>query len=172
MSFAHVWSCECWVYSCSKQVSLQKPCTDVSMPYQCNFNSSGASILRCWIQRLAKQSKAASQPHPVSLSYNYCGTIYALSNKSQQSKSGYQTRSEKERKCVDMADCAVRRQRQAKLQSALEDLLLTIVRIVNEKKEHIPPVVSANTLTFPFDISIAGFASLLTGNNCSMCRKL
>ena len=52
--------------------------------------------------------------------------------------------------------CAVRSQRQVKLQSALEDLLLTIVRIVNEKKEHIPPVVSANTLTFPFDISIAG----------------
>lgn len=51
---------------------------------------------------------------------------------------------------------SVRSQRQAKLQSALEDLLLTVVRIVNEKKEHIPPVVSANTLTFPFDISVAG----------------
>ena len=55
--------------------------------------------------------------------------------------------------------CAVRSQRQARLQAALEDLLLTIVRIVNEKKEHIPPVVSANTLTFPFDISIAGYSS-------------
>lgn len=51
---------------------------------------------------------------------------------------------------------AGRRQRHAKLQSSLEELLSAIVCLVNEKKEHIPPVVSANTLTFPFDISIAG----------------
>jgi len=51
---------------------------------------------------------------------------------------------------------SARAQRQAKLQAALEELLTAIVRIVNDKKEHIPPVVSANTLTFPFDISVLG----------------
>lgn len=52
----------------------------------------------------------------------------------------------------------VRVARAARLQSALEDRLAEIVRTVNAKREHIPPVVSAATVTFPFDISIAGCA--------------
>jgi len=51
---------------------------------------------------------------------------------------------------------AARQQRKVKLQAALEELLTAIVRLVNDKKEHIPPVVSANTLTFPFDVSVVG----------------
>ena len=46
--------------------------------------------------------------------------------------------------------------RAARLQSALEDRLAAIVQAVNAKREHIPPVVSAAVVTFPFDISIAG----------------
>lgn len=57
--------------------------------------------------------------------------------------------------------CAVRQQRHSRLESALESLLTHIVRLVNEKKEHVPPVVVSNTLTFPFDISIAGCVTLL-----------
>eukprot|EP00877_Chromochloris_zofingiensis_P011959 jgi/Chrzof1/7016/Cz02g07220.t1 len=46
--------------------------------------------------------------------------------------------------------------RQSKLQGSVEELLTAIVRSVNDKKDHIPPVVSASTITFPFDISISG----------------
>lgn len=53
---------------------------------------------------------------------------------------------------------AVRAQRQAKLQAALEELMTLVVRTINEKKDHIPPVVSSAVLTFSFDISIAGCA--------------
>lgn len=51
---------------------------------------------------------------------------------------------------------AVRAQRKERLQSDLEAAIATIVRTVNEKKDHIPPVVSSAAVTFPFDISIAG----------------
>jgi hypothetical protein len=51
---------------------------------------------------------------------------------------------------------AVRAQRNAKLQAAVEELLTIVVRTVNDKKEHIPPVVSAKVVTFPFDIIIVG----------------
>lgn len=50
---------------------------------------------------------------------------------------------------------SVRVARAARLQSALEDRLQAIVKTVNSRREHIPPVVSAATVTFPFDISIA-----------------
>ena len=51
---------------------------------------------------------------------------------------------------------AVRSQRSAALQGDLEERLAEIVRSVNERKDHIPPVVSSATVTFPFEISIAG----------------
>ncbi|KAK9826858.1 hypothetical protein WJX81_000664 [Elliptochloris bilobata] len=54
---------------------------------------------------------------------------------------------------------SVRAQRQAKLQAALEELMTLVIRTVNEKKDHIPPVVSSAVLTFSFDISIAGAGS-------------
>jgi autophagy-related protein 101 len=51
---------------------------------------------------------------------------------------------------------AARAQRHTKLQAAVEEGMSFIVRTVNEKKDHIPPVVSSAVVTFPFDISIAG----------------
>lgn len=53
-------------------------------------------------------------------------------------------------------------QRQAKLQSGLQEALTTIVRLVNEKRDHIPPVVSSSPLTFPFDITVVGYVLLVT----------
>lgn len=50
----------------------------------------------------------------------------------------------------------VRSQREAKLQGAVEEALCTIVRLVGEKKDHIPPVLSTAAVTFPFDICVAG----------------
>ena len=61
---------------------------------------------------------------------------------------------------------AARAQRQAKLQAALEELMTLVVRTINEKKDHIPPVVSSAVLTFSFDISIAG-----CGSNTRMCHR-
>eukprot|EP00887_Chlorella_sp_A99_P001068 scaffold14.g1068.t1 len=51
---------------------------------------------------------------------------------------------------------SLRAQRKQAVQAALEDCLATIVRAVNEKKDHIPPVVSGSAVTFPFDITVAG----------------
>lgn len=51
---------------------------------------------------------------------------------------------------------AVRTRRHAKLQAAMEDVMTAIVRLVNDKKDHIPPVTSPAVLTFPFEITIAG----------------
>lgn len=54
--------------------------------------------------------------------------------------------------------------KQKRLQSSLEDALTFIVRSVNEKRDHIPPVVSGSAVTFPFDISLTQPAG---GNNDS-----
>jgi len=55
---------------------------------------------------------------------------------------------------------AVRARRHAKLQTAVEEALLAIICAVNDKKDHIPPVVSPHLVTFPFDITVAGYACL------------
>ena len=52
----------------------------------------------------------------------------------------------------------VRGKRSAALQGELEDRLTEVVRSVNERKDHIPPVVSPATVTFPFEIALAGCA--------------
>lgn len=47
--------------------------------------------------------------------------------------------------------------RHAKLQAAMEGLMAFLIQTISIKKDHIPPVVSTSTVTFPFDISIAGY---------------
>lgn len=59
------------------------------------------------------------------------------------------------------ADGGARRDRKAALEAALEDALTLILSIVNSKRDHIPPVVTQDTVTFPFEISIEG---------CAPCR--
>lgn len=49
--------------------------------------------------------------------------------------------------------------RHAKLQAAMEGLMAFLIQTISVKKDHIPPVVSTSTVTFPFDISIAGYSS-------------
>ena len=51
---------------------------------------------------------------------------------------------------------AVRAKRHAKLQAAVEGALTFVLRTVNEKRDHIPPVTSTGILTFPFEITVAG----------------
>lgn len=54
------------------------------------------------------------------------------------------------------AASSLRAQRRQRLQAAIEEGLTCIVRAVNDKRDHIPPVVSASAVTFPFDIQVAG----------------
>lgn len=46
--------------------------------------------------------------------------------------------------------------RSAQLEAALEEVLTLIVSNVNSKRDHIPPVVTQEIVTFPFEISIQG----------------
>lgn len=43
-----------------------------------------------------------------------------------------------------------------RLQKSMEDLIAYVVLCVNEKKDHIPPVISQSALTYAFDIALAG----------------
>lgn len=50
----------------------------------------------------------------------------------------------------------VRAQRSTQLLAELEECVAAIVGAVNQKKDHIPPVVSSQAVTFPFEIAIRG----------------
>ncbi|GFR42788.1 hypothetical protein Agub_g3751 [Astrephomene gubernaculifera] len=50
----------------------------------------------------------------------------------------------------------VRAARAARLQAALEEQLALVVRRVNDRRDHLPPVLSSAAVTFPFDITFSG----------------
>ncbi len=52
------------------------------------------------------------------------------------------------------SDLQEHHERQVRLQSLLRVVLTQILKHVNDKKEHIPPVVSSDTVTFPYEINI------------------
>ena len=54
---------------------------------------------------------------------------------------------------------ALRARRKQVLQLQLETALTHIICAVNEKRDHIPPVVSGATLTFPFDVTLEATAA-------------
>jgi len=56
---------------------------------------------------------------------------------------------------VDSGDIMMeeRNVRHAALELALRDVLFQIIRLVNEKKDHIPPVI-AGVVSFPYEITI------------------
>lgn len=62
-----------------------------------------------------------------------------------------------------LTPASVRARRHTKLQTAVEEALLTIICAVNDKKDHIPPVNTAHLLTFPFDITITGDSGSVFG---------
>mmetsp|Transcript_11355 Transcript_11355/g.32240 ORF Transcript_11355/g.32240 Transcript_11355/m.32240 type:complete len:217 (+) Transcript_11355:702-1352(+) len=53
--------------------------------------------------------------------------------------------------------------RKAELEAALEETLTLIVSAVNTKRDHIPPVVSAEMVAFPYEISVSGSETTATG---------
>ncbi|KAK2076381.1 hypothetical protein QBZ16_000906 [Prototheca wickerhamii] len=52
-----------------------------------------------------------------------------------------------------------KQEQQRRTQKQLEECVLTVVRLVNERRDAIPPVASSAAVTFPFDITIAGDCS-------------
>ena len=42
------------------------------------------------------------------------------------------------------------------LQDMLQGAMQHVVGLVNERKDHIPPVVSADVVSFPFEITLPG----------------
>ena len=49
---------------------------------------------------------------------------------------------------------AARTARQAAAEAALRAAVMYVLRTANERKEHIPPVVSGGVVSFPFDIAL------------------
>lgn len=47
-----------------------------------------------------------------------------------------------------------RNKRDAVLQASLRDVLFQILQLVNDKKDHIPPVSNSNVVSFPYEITI------------------
>eukprot|EP00878_Enallax_costatus_P016536 GHUV01017349.1.p1 GENE.GHUV01017349.1~~GHUV01017349.1.p1 ORF type:complete len:202 (+),score=46.14 GHUV01017349.1:430-1035(+) len=62
-----------------------------------------------------------------------------------------------------MAYTNARSVRQAQRQAQLEGLIREVITLVNEKRAHIPPVVSSSPCSFPFDISISGGSRMSFG---------
>jgi len=56
---------------------------------------------------------------------------------------------------VDAHDLQEHHEKQVRLQSLLRLVLAQILKHVNDKKEHIPPVVSSDAVTFPYEINIS-----------------
>mmetsp|Transcript_37025 Transcript_37025/g.44771 ORF Transcript_37025/g.44771 Transcript_37025/m.44771 type:complete len:206 (+) Transcript_37025:392-1009(+) len=54
---------------------------------------------------------------------------------------------------LDRHSESTRVQRHAALEEALQGALLNVLRLVNEKKDHIPPVVSSDVVCFPYEIT-------------------
>jgi hypothetical protein len=52
--------------------------------------------------------------------------------------------------------CAGVSRRQARQQASLQQAQAEVLRFVSDRRDHIPPVISASTVTFPFDIMMAG----------------
>jgi len=59
-----------------------------------------------------------------------------------------------------------RQRRHATLEAALRDVITQVLLIVNEKKDHIPPVLQPDlVISFPFEISIPRYCR----NNILRC---
>lgn len=50
--------------------------------------------------------------------------------------------------------------RRAALESTLREVLFQVIRFVNEKKDHIPPISNSEVISFPYEITIPRFVLL------------
>ncbi|KAF7135326.1 hypothetical protein RHSIM_Rhsim08G0104900 [Rhododendron simsii] len=57
--------------------------------------------------------------------------------------------------------------RRAALESSLREVLFQIIKFVNEKKDHVPPIPNLDGISFPYEITIPG--SSVQGNRFCAC---
>lgn len=65
--------------------------------------------------------------------------------------------------------------RRAALEASLRDVLFQIIRFVNEKKDHIPPIPNLEGVSFPYEITISRYFLLLSvahRTDANTCRLL
>lgn len=46
--------------------------------------------------------------------------------------------------------------RRAALEASLREVLFQIIKFVNEKKDHVPPIPNLDGISFPYEITIPG----------------
>lgn len=51
--------------------------------------------------------------------------------------------------------------RRAALEASLRDVLFQIIKFVNEKKDHIPPIPNLEGVSFPYEITISRYFLLM-----------
>ncbi|XP_010255105.1 PREDICTED: autophagy-related protein 101-like isoform X2 [Nelumbo nucifera] len=80
---------------------------------------------------------------------------YINLNVAQQPKAHF-AKSHHSKVVVDPGECALveRSVRRAALEAALREVLFQIIKFVNEKRDHIPPVPNVEGVSFPYEITI------------------
>lgn len=63
-------------------------------------------------------------------------------------------------------------QRQSQQQASLKQAQAEVLRCVNEKRDHIPPIASTSAVTFPFDITMAGVSKSMFSANVQAMKKM
>ncbi|KAL6572904.1 hypothetical protein OROHE_002380 [Orobanche hederae] len=74
-----------------------------------------------------------------------------------QHPKGHSGKSHSSKIVVDPGDTAAeaRSARRGALESSLRDVLFQIIRFVNEKKDHVPPIPNLEGVSFPYEITIS-----------------
>lgn len=57
-----------------------------------------------------------------------------------------------------------RTKRDTALETSLREVLFQILQLVNDKKDHIPPVLNSEIVSFPYEISIPRFVARFREN--------
>ncbi|KAK6128896.1 hypothetical protein DH2020_037364 [Rehmannia glutinosa] len=79
-----------------------------------------------------------------------------------QHPKGHLGKSHSSKVVVDPGDIATeaRSARRGALESSLRDVLFQIIRFVNEKKDHVPPIPNLEGVSFPYEITISSYLFL------------
>ncbi|XP_057491959.1 autophagy-related protein 101-like [Actinidia eriantha] len=89
---------------------------------------------------------------------------YISLNVAQQTKS-HSGKSYYSKVVVDPGESALeeRSHRRAALEASLREVLFQIIKFVNEKKDHVPPIPNLEGLSFPYEITISSSSDSASG---------
>ncbi|EPS63457.1 hypothetical protein M569_11329 [Genlisea aurea] len=80
---------------------------------------------------------------------------YINLNVAQHARGGHSAKSHPSKVVVDPGAGEVRTARRAALENSLREVMFQIIRFVNDKKDHIPPIPNLDGVSFPYDIAIS-----------------